>query len=164
MTLHLRECPAHEIKDPQAKELSNLFVELGLDSAFIATEEVYVDLSGTVIGDDWELVSLVAHDNHSDLYSVKKGHQIPFNFAAYIYRNSGYEGRVFTFDGIPTSVADSRRRNLKRFAKSIRVLCTQHQDGRTILIYEPKPKLPAPEHQADGRQLRSYREPGVECI
>ena len=65
-----------------------------------------------------------------------------------------YEGRVFSFDGIPDSVAHSRRRNLKRVTRSVQALCTQQQDGKTILIYKakPKPKLPAPELQTDGQQ------------
>jgi hypothetical protein len=159
LTLHLREIPAREIKDPQLKKFSDLIKALELDSVFVATNEVhrYIDLTGAIIGGDWVLNGLISHDNHSDLYSVKQGKPLalsPGGVERFV--ETEYEGRVFTFDGIPGSLADSRRRNLKRLAKSVHVMCMQHQDGRKILIYKPKskptPSLPNVDRQDHGRR------------
>jgi hypothetical protein len=179
VTLHLREIPVHKIKDSQIKELSTLFEELGVDSVFTAAEEVHqnVDLSGAIFDGEWKLDSLLAHDNHSDLYSVSRrttsafpvsglldNHQdvisvkqgkpiiIAASPSSEYLKATQYEGRVFTFDGIPDSIAVSRRRNFRRLSKSVRIICTKHEEGKTVLIYEPKPRLLSRECRADRQE------------
>jgi hypothetical protein len=157
-TVHSREVPAQQINDLQVEKSSKITRNLETGPVSGAASEIQVtDLSGTIIGVDWELDSLISRDSHSDLYSVKQSKPLGQSSVS-----SGYfveaecEGRVFALDGIPDQVASSRRRNLKRLSKSVEVLWNERQEGRAILIYraKPKPKL-------QDRHLQAYGQPST---
>lgn len=93
------------------------------------------DLSGAIINPDWQLDSLVSHDRHSYLYTVRQRPLTPPSGVD--YAEVEYHARVFTFAGVPGKVANSRRRNLKRLINKAEIHHQCDQDANTILIYKP---------------------------